>query len=190
MAKLDPWSYAAKTRTEHAEQVALFMWANMACNFGIEAANDPQSYNVPGYAQQHWGLNGFGSRYCSIRGKSIPVLSVHAVAELKWLHSIHNQGHGDAVRGAKAKAEGVKVGVADVFLPVPMGRRMEIEPGRESGGLFWHSGLYLELKRKEGGTPSIDQLDFQNDMRNAGYKAEIVHGWEAARDEILSYLEK
>ena len=183
MAKLDPWSYAAKTRTEHAEQVALFMWANMACNFGIEAANDPQSYNVPGYAQQHWGLNGFGSRYCSIRGKSIPVLSVHAVAELKWLHSIHNQGHGDAVRGAKAKAEGVKVGVADVFLPVPAYYNQ-----LDSEVKF--CGLYLELKRKEGGTPSVDQLDFQNDMRNAGYKAEIVHGWELARDEILRYLGK
>lgn len=183
MAKLDPWSYAEKTRTEHAEQVALFMWANMAYNFGIEAANEPQSYNKPGYAMEHWGLKGFGSRYCNIRGKSIAVLSVHAVAELKWLHSIHNQGHGDAIRGAKAKAEGVKVGVADVFLPWPTFQK----PGLM---LLDYAGLYLELKRKEGGTPSVDQLDFQNDMRNAGYKAEIIHGWEAARDEILSYLGK
>lgn len=181
MAKLDPWNYAEKTRTEHAEQVALFMWANMAHNFGIEAANDPDSYNRPGYAMEHWGLKGFGSRYCEIRGKSIAVLSVHAVAELKWLHSIHNQGHGDAIRGAKAKAEGVKVGVADVFLPYP---------ARISEYNAYYHGLYLELKRKEGGTPSVDQLDFQNDMRKAGYKAEIIHGWELARDEILRYLGK
>lgn len=176
---LDPWSYAAKTRNEHAEQVALFMWANMARNFGVEAAANVSSYIVPGFALKNWGLQGFGSRFDDIRGESVAVMSAHGIEKLAWLHAIHNQGHGDAIRGGKAKAEGVKAGVADVFLPVPMTYYdTDIE----------FSGLYLELKRKEGGTPSIDQLCFQRDMRAAGYKCEIVHGWELARDEILSYL--
>jgi len=179
MANLDPWGYAAKTRTEHAEQVALFMWANMARLCGVEAANDPLSYNVRGYASKYQ-LPVFGSRYDDRLGQSVEVPVYPALHQLKWLHAIHNQGHGDAVRGGQAKAEGVRAGVADVFLPVPA--------PQDGWSNKIYSGLYLELKKKEGGKPSPLQLEFQADMREAGYKAEIVHGWELARDEILRYL--
>lgn len=166
---LDPWSYAAKTKSEHAEQVALFMWANMACRFGAHLANVNSSYNIAGWAKAE--------------AESAPHL-VTPIPQLKWLHAIHNQGHGDAIRGAKAKAEGVKEGVADIFLPVPINtisyHNEPIEP------IF--AGLYIELKRKDGGKPSDKQLEFQSDMRDAGYKCEIIHGWELARDEILRYL--
>lgn len=170
MAGLNPWDYAAKTRKEHAEQVALFMWAGMAQKFGPNIANDPHSYTVAGFAlKQFEGAGGLGYiRY------SAPI------PELKWLHAVHNQGHGDAIRGAQAKAEGVKAGVADIFLPVP--RFDEFTPN----GI--RCGLYIELKKKDSGKPHAEQLDFQNDMRAAGYKCEIIHGWELARDEILRYL--
>ena len=171
MAGLNPWDYAAKTRSEASEQRSLFMWAGMAQKFGPNIANDPHSYTVAGFAKKQFeGKGGLGYiRY------SEPLI------ELKWLHAVHNQGHGDAVRGANAKAEGVKAGVGDIFLPYPA--RITVH------NAYYH-GLYIELKKKDGGTPSDVQLDFQTDMRAAGYKCEIIHGWEAARDEILSYLGK
>ncbi len=166
---IDPWTYAAKTRKEHAEQVALFMWCNMAMRFGLAAANDSLSYSKAGHAQSYiQPANGH---------KPIP--------QLKWLHAVHNQGHGDAIRGAQAKAEGVKAGVADIFLPVPIKSEV-VEPIRAKFTAY--SGLYIELKRKDSGKPHLEQLDFQADMRAAGYKCELCHGWEAARDEILNYL--
>lgn len=157
---LDPWAYAEKTRTEHAEQVALFMWANMAEKFGLMAANDPLSYTVKGHALA----------YGTWRNDLVP--------QLKWLHAIHNQGHGDAIRGSRAKAEGVKPGVYDVFLPVPL--------GDERGNFY--SGLYVELKRKDAGKASGEQNEFGRDMLAAGYQAEVCHGWGLVRDAILRYL--
>ena len=172
MAGLNPWDYAAKTRKEHAEQVALFMWANMARLFGPNIANDPHSYSVAGFAKKQFeGKGGLG--YIQY---SAPLV------ELKWLHAVHNQGHGDAIRGAQAKAEGVKAGVADIFLPMPVSKLI-VEEVR-------YAGLYIELKKKDSGKAHAEQLDFQADMRAAGYKCEIIHGWELARDEILRYLGK
>lgn len=167
MANLDPWSYAAKTRSEHAEQVALFMWANMAMNFGILQANDPESYNLAGYAKRNYYERG---------GPLMP--------ELKWLHAISNHG-----AGFGRKAEGVKKGVADIFLPVPKwnaGAHNGAHPG------FWQHGLYIELKRldsqgKKAGVASQEQIDFQTYARSVGYAHEIIFGWELARDCILRY---
>lgn len=172
---LTPWDYAAKTRTEHAEQVALFMWANMARLVGPEIANDPLAYTIPGYAKTLFDRS---QEAHDISGKN-----ARPMPELKWLHAIHNQGvdagKAGAIRGARAKAEGVVAGVADVSLPVP---KSSVSFDR----VF--NGFYIELKRKDGGKPSAEQLEFQTDMRAAGYKAEIIHGWELARDAILEYL--
>ena len=149
----DPWSYA-KSNDEHSQQVALFMYCNMAYRFGLTAADDPKSYNVKDYA-----------------GKLHETKWDH-IPQLKWLHAVHNQGHGDAIRGAKAKAEGVKAGVADMFLPVP--------------NKLYH-GLYIELKA-DGGRLAPIQFDFIVDMREAGYQADMAVGWLEARKLILEYL--
>ena len=151
---VDPWSYSSKTNTEFANQVSLFMWANMACQFGVEVADDPLSYSKPGYiAKFDWNPE----------------------PRLRWLHAIHNQGHGDAVRGARAKAEGVKEGVSDLFLPVPILK-----------SVAWH-GLYIELKVGSN-KPSTAQANFISDMREVGYDAVCLNGWEACRAKILEYL--
>jgi hypothetical protein len=51
----DPWAYEEKyltTKTaESASQKALFQYCNMAANFGLNAADQMQSYIVPGYAK-------------------------------------------------------------------------------------------------------------------------------------------
>jgi hypothetical protein len=99
------------------------------------------------------------------------------------LFAIHNQGHGDAVRGAQAKAEGIKAGVPDIMLPVVTFRA----PGGYSHGLF------IELKRPKlaataKGVTSNDQKDWIAFLTSQGYRCEVCIGWEAARDVIKDYL--
>lgn len=173
---LDPWSYAEKTRNEFAEQVALFMWANMTANFGPNIASDPHSYNVAGFAKTQFdGKGGLGFiRY----SEPLPVL--------KRMFAIKNAGHGDAIRGAMSKAEGVKPGVPDIMLPVQ---------ARISVYNAYYCGLFVELKRLKSqrgaaGSTSQVQDDWREYLTQAGYAVEVCHGWEAARDAILRYLGK
>ena len=160
----------AKSGTEHAEQRALFAWANMTAMYGVAVASLDGSYTIKDYAKN------FVLGIENEPGSSCP--------QLKWLHSIHNQGHGDAIRGSKAKAEGVKAGVADLFLPCPVGHGYSdfVE------GSHTFCGLYIEMKRADKGKLSIEQSEFIHDMTNAGYKAVVCFGWKNARDEILKYL--
>lgn len=74
--------------------------------------------------------------------------------------------------GAKLKAEGRKRGVPDICLPVARGG--------------FH-GLFIELKSLEG-SATVEQLVWQTDLRAEGYRAEIIRGFEAARDLIVDYL--
>lgn len=172
----DPWSYADKTGKEHAHQTALFMWANMARNFGPIIADDPHSYKVAGFAKTQFENAG----KLGYKKYSAPI------PQLKWLHAIHNQGHGDKVRGGIAKAEGVKAGVADMFLPVPMSIQKAFGGSPLPIGEF--HGYYLELKVGYN-KPDEKQLEFMADMRAAGYAADWAKGWLEARQKILDYLQ-
>lgn len=174
---INPWDYAEKSGTEHAHQAALFMWANMAMRYGHYTSMIPASYMQKDYARNY-------SRNAIATGNDF------LIPQLKWLHAIHNQGHGDAIRGAKAKAEGVKAGVSDMFLPVPrtMWSNEEGGTGYLAAGFPIYCGLYLELKVGSN-TPSEDQLIFMADMREAGYCADWAKGWLEARDKILAYLQ-
>lgn len=166
----NPWDYADKSGLEHAHQAALFMWANMAARFGLTAANDKASYSVAGHAQGLFAANN------------------DAVPTLKWFHAIHNQGNtaGQAgrIHGAKNKAEGLKAGVFDMFLPVPM-----VYPGEFNGAMpaTRVAGLYIELKVGKN-QPSNEQLEFQTFVRQMGYRAEVAWGWMDARRILLEYL--
>lgn len=184
----DPWSYADKTGKEHAHQAALFMWANMTMMFGPVIADRLESYTVAGWAKGHFD-NIVAGKYGEPH-EAVPV------PQLKWLHAIHNQGHGDAVRGGMAKAEGVKAGVYDMFLPVP--RYIGLVASRLIGDKQgWPSnnpaseqaycGFYLELKVGKGRT-SDKQNEFATDMQAAGYATDVAWGWLEARNKLLAYL--
>lgn len=155
-----------KSGKEHGHQMALFAWAACAAQFGFEYADDDLAYNVNTRNSLSW------------KG-----VSAYPVPSLRWLHAIHNQGHGDAIRGARAKAEGVKAGVLDLFLPVPR---------LENGGA-WFAGLYIELKqeqyrtRKDGGV-STKQREWIDYLRSAGYCVEVAYGWREAAQAIIKYL--
>jgi hypothetical protein len=173
----DPWSYAAKTRNEYAEQVALFMWAAVAQRFGPEIANRLESYTIPGWAKNTYDAS---QLLHNINGKN-----ARPMPELEWFHAIKNQGHGDAIRGAQSKAEGVKAGVPDTMLPEPKDTQYTNE-------VEYH-GFYLELKRRKSarggaGTLSPDQVRWHAALQRAGYKVGTYVGWELARDALCEYL--
>lgn len=153
-----PWERATG-KTEHGEQSALFAWANVAYWAGFASAWDRNFYTRPE------PLKPF-------------IESGPTVPALKWYHAVHNQGHGDAIRGAKAKAEGVKAGVPDTFLPVHMS--------------YYH-GLYIELKLpvyqnyRDGGLSS-DQIECLAFLVSEGYATFVAYGWEPAARAIQNYL--
>lgn len=117
----------AKAGTEHAHQVALFVWAAL------------NSTRLP---------------------------------ELRLLFAIPVGGERNKIVAANLKAEGVRAGVFDMFLPVARGS--------------WH-GLFVELKVGKN-KPSDKQLEFMKNVQEQGYGASWCIGWEAAAQVIESYL--
>lgn len=100
--------------------------------------------------------------------------------ELRWLHHIPNGGaRGDdaktrAIRGNALKAEGVKVGVADLFLPVKRGE---------------FSGLYIEMKKPgKIKTTSKEQDEFGEFVKAQGFGWIVCDNWESAVQVLQDYL--
>jgi hypothetical protein len=109
-------------------------------------------------------------------------VAVDLAPDLKWMHAIPNGGsRGDTrlsrmIRGGQLKAEGVKEGVADIFLPVPV---------------FQFHGLYIELKRLQTGNKKVtstEQDNFLNYANQKGYCGQVAIGWEQAKSFICVYL--
>lgn len=156
----------AKSGTEHSNQVALFAWAAVAAWNGFAVAT-------------MWAQTGDfpNAEYLTFNRKPIPCL--------KWLHAIHNQGHGDAIRGAKAKAEGVRKGIPDIFLPM----------AKYIGTMVYH-GLYIELKKPSmkpvkqtsAGGLSAEQIEFREYAQSNGYCWKVAYGWQEAAKIIQDYL--
>lgn len=111
--------------------------------------------------------------------------------ELEWLHAIANGGsRGDsatsrAIRGAALKRSGVKKGVADLFLPVPVGP--------------WH-GLYIEMKKpsvkpkrprdpdKKPAGVSDEQWDYALFVKSKGYGWMCCYSFDEAVTVLTKYL--
>jgi len=100
-------------------------------------------------------------------------LMEHQIPELHLLHHIPNGGFRPIMTAAKLKAQGVKPGVPDLFLPVARGG--------------FH-GLYIEMKRRKGGKVSDHQQDWLTELNYQHYRAEVAHGSEEACDIIYKYL--
>jgi hypothetical protein len=152
----------AKSGTEHAHQTALFAWCAVARLYGFDVADD-------------WAA-GMGIEAAkSSRTNRTPVDA------LAWFHAVHNQGHGDRIRGAIAKAEGVRRGVPDTFLPWPVAH--------------WH-GLYIEMKKpterpktKGKGGVSDEQGAFGAYALRVGYGWAVCYSWREAADTLRAYIE-
>lgn len=92
--------------------------------------------------------------------------------ELALLFHIPNGGKRDKVTAARLKAQGVKAGLPDLFLPVS-----------RAG---WH-GLFIELK-VYGNKPTEKQKYWLTRLRFQQYYTTVCYGWEEAKDVIIEYL--
>jgi hypothetical protein len=95
--------------------------------------------------------------------------------------------HGDAsgVRvgiGAakKMKRQGAVKGFPDLFLPIAMATH---------DSMMWgYHGLFVELKRRKGGTVSPEQREIHRLLREQGYRVEVCRGSDEAIRCIKEYL--
>jgi len=160
-------SVLAATATESAHQIVIFDYVSIAKMHGFEKADK--------WLQTRQAI------------KRNPNVFAQALPMLEWLHAIPNGGaRGDnpksrAIRGNRLKAEGVKNGVYDLFLPF------------SAGG---YHGLYLELKTPErkpktsrgSGGVTPEQKVFEAYAQSAGYQAKVVYGAEEAIEALKEYL--
>jgi len=107
------------------------------------------------------------------------------IFELKWLFAIPNGFYATAAQKGKMKAEGLRSGVWDIYLPF-----MKNDDN-------WHvhcAGLWIEMKHEKyrtaiNGGLTKDQIEFRNNCSDQ-YEFAICYSWIEARDAILKYLGK
>lgn len=92
---------------------------------------------------------------------------------LQWMHSVPNGGNRKPREAARLKRQGVRSGVYDIFLPLPVG--------------VYH-GLYVEMKRSKGQTRvTTNQREFGAYAASHGYLCAICYGTEEAIEVIKDY---
>lgn len=92
--------------------------------------------------------------------------------ELNLLFHIPNGGARSKATAGKLKAEGVKTGVPDMFLPVARGE---------------YHGLFIELKIKPNKTTENQDV-WIAELKKQGYKVEVCYGWKEASVTLEKYL--
>jgi VRR-NUC domain len=100
--------------------------------------------------------------------------SHYEIPELKLMFAIPNGGARHIAVARKLKAEGVKAGVPDIFLPVAR---------------HGYHGLFIELKTPTGTIPPKQRL-WVNDLMQAGYFAYFCFGSNQAIELIEYYMGK
>jgi hypothetical protein len=91
----------------------------------------------------------------------------------RFICAIPNGGNRSPITGAILKAEGVRAGVADLFL-------------MEASGEF--HGLWIEVKLPKG-RQSDKQKEFQQIATERGYKYIIVRSMDEFKDGVNDYLQ-
>ena len=91
---------------------------------------------------------------------------------LKWMYHCPNGGSRNKAEAARLKAQGVKAGVPDIFLPHPKGG---------------YHGLYIELKT-DTGNATEEQKDWLRGLSESGYYTDVCHGFDEAGAVIENYL--
>ena len=103
--------------------------------------------------------------------------------ELKFLFAIPNGGQRNVVVATRMKAEGVKSGVPDVFLPVPFSRANKSTGEIED----LKAGLWIEMKVGSN-KPSANQKEWLDFLEESGYQVEVCYSGREAVNTIIDYL--
>lgn len=109
--------------------------------------------------------------------------------DLAGLFAIPNGGERNPAVAARLRAEGVRAGVPDLFLPLAR----ETQTRSKSGDTVVirverFNGLFIEMKKPKTGKLSPGQLACHNLLTQRGYKVVTCWGWQEARDTLLWYL--
>ncbi len=94
--------------------------------------------------------------------------------ELKLLFHVPNGGYRSTATAGRMKAEGVKAGVPDLFLPV----------ARQG-----YHGLFIEMKAGRN-KPTVYQTQWLENLSVQGYLAVVCYGWEEAAKVLTEYLDE
>ncbi|NQY83391.1 MAG: VRR-NUC domain-containing protein [Alcanivorax sp.] len=78
-----------------------------------------------------------------------------------------------AAKMTRMKAEGLRPGFPDLFLPVPA---------------HGFHGLAIEMKRQKGSSTSPEQIEWLEWLAGQGYMTALCKGAQAAMDTITGYL--
>lgn len=103
--------------------------------------------------------------------------TVVAYCDLKKIPCFHipNGGSRDAREARNLKLQGVKPGVPDLFVPLA-----------RSG---FH-GLFIEMKRRNGGRVSEKQAEWIERLQAENYAAVVCHGADEAINAIELYMRR
>lgn len=93
----------------------------------------------------------------------------------RLLMAVPNGGYRDPITASRLKATGVRAGVPDLFLAIPMNG---------------HPGLWIEMKKAYGGALSKAQKNMILLLEKQGYAVCVAYGWRDAKDAILFYLDE
>lgn len=104
--------------------------------------------------------------------------NAHKYPELGLIFAIPNGGQRNKITAMKLKAEGVKAGIPDLFLPVPV---------LNHSALNNHCGLFIEMKFGKN-KPTAKQKEWLEKLREAGYFVAVCYSAEEAIAAIKDYL--
>lgn len=96
---------------------------------------------------------------------------------LRWMFAIPNGGQRATITAMRLKAEGVKAGVPDIFLPASV----------VGWGDIAYSGLWIELKAGSN-KPTDTQREWMEGLRGQGYATAVCWGADEAIQVITNYL--
>ncbi len=116
------------------------------------------------------------------------LMARHKYPMLKWIYACPNAAKRSWNLGKQMRAEGVKKGVPDLFLPHPKKLVTENYAEHEVVRIYpgWH-GLYIEMKRK-GNEPTDDQREWLDHLAYVGYKTAVAYSGDEAIKIIEDYI--
>lgn len=101
-------------------------------------------------------------------------LNTHRFPELAYLFAVPNGGTRNKVEAGFLKAQGVRSGVPDIFLPVSR---------------WGKHGLWIELKVGKN-RPSENQQEWMAMLARHGYAVVVAYSWIEGTNYITQYLEE